>query len=543
MNSMQNINNNQSIDNSFPNRTNGNSILDLRPMPLTIAELLLRNSFSGCYDAFLITEKYRYLESLCRASNKVPSTRAASSNTLNTESTEGIHLTRSLDASQDHAVSPLLYDPSISNDTLRFLIQNEKKKRIVELNERNRSIKLDVVTESLNYLASVEMQQRRQGRLGDILLQDLQQTHLDKQTNFTTGEDLRATEVCISLQNCKEEVDRICHDYGVIVTSFDSSGTEYETRCNNLPSYQTNKLIQKSKSFTKADKSQERLKCQTIFRQTQSALHSDYAYKPTSNATYTLPVKTNATDSVQDLDIITSGSDLKSQDDGKISWTQSVNSKSNDGQAISLKQEEGFVRSDKEFSKKFMRCNTDLGYGKGAMQVDKEYTRSSLKPKKAKRPSNMPRRPLSAYNFFFSEERRRILQSILNEHPRTTEICLKPLGRSCDQITNLAISSVKDKKLSDIHTESTSLLNTERLLSLGHTTRYVRRPHRKTHGKIGFKALAKLIGERWRSLPQTKKHYYQSLASIDLKRYKDQMAAYNAKKKVPHSETTLSKRN
>ena len=59
-------------------------------MPL---KLLLRNSISGCDDAFLITEKYRSLESLIRASNKVLATCATSNNTLNIESTKGIHLT------------------------------------------------------------------------------------------------------------------------------------------------------------------------------------------------------------------------------------------------------------------------------------------------------------------------------------------------------------------------------------------------------------------------------------------------------------------
>ena len=115
---------------------------------------------------------------------------------------------------------------------------------------------------------------------------------------------------------------------------------------------------------------------------------------------------------------------------------------------------------------------------------------------------------------------------------------MKSVSRTSDEITSLASKSlVKDSKLSDIPAKHTALSNTERLLSLGHNSRYIRRPHRKTHGKIGFRPLAKLIGERWRSLPQTKKMYYQRLASIDLKRYKEQMAAYDTPKKE-----TLEKR-
>merc|ERR1711935_989191 len=73
--------------------------------------------------------------------------------------------------------------------------------------------------------------------------------------------------------------------------------------------------------------------------------------------------------------------------------------------------------------------------------------------------------------------------------------------------------------------------NQDRLLSLRLVQHNVRRPHRKTHGKIGFKALAKLIGERWRALTAEKKVPYRSLAETDLARYKEQMEEYNRKNK------------
>lgn len=56
-----------------------------------------------------------------------------------------------------------------------------------------------------------------------------------------------------------------------------------------------------------------------------------------------------------------------------------------------------------------------------------------------------------------------------------------------------------------------------------------RRPHRKTHGKISFQELARMVGERWKSLPDNERKYYQDLAQEDMKRQKVAMEEYYAK--------------
>ncbi|EEC48707.1 predicted protein, partial [Phaeodactylum tricornutum CCAP 1055/1] len=55
-----------------------------------------------------------------------------------------------------------------------------------------------------------------------------------------------------------------------------------------------------------------------------------------------------------------------------------------------------------------------------------------------------------------------------------------------------------------------------------------RRPHRKTHGKISFQHLARMVGERWKSLDEDRRKYYQELAQEDMKRQKAAMEAYYA---------------
>ena len=55
-----------------------------------------------------------------------------------------------------------------------------------------------------------------------------------------------------------------------------------------------------------------------------------------------------------------------------------------------------------------------------------------------------------------------------------------------------------------------------------------RRPHRKTHGSIGFTDLSKIVGGRWRALPEAKKQLYRDIAKADLDRYQAEVAEFNS---------------
>lgn len=63
-----------------------------------------------------------------------------------------------------------------------------------------------------------------------------------------------------------------------------------------------------------------------------------------------------------------------------------------------------------------------------------------------------------------------------------------------------------------------------------------KRRRRGTHGKITFASLAKEIGFKWHNLDKEKKEHYQQLAEIELKRYDDEMDAYNLKQKEKEKE-------
>jgi len=95
-------------------------------------------------------------------------------------------------------------------------------------------------------------------------------------------------------------------------------------------------------------------------------------------------------------------------------------------------------------------------------------------PRRRKKPDGTPKRPLSAYNCFFQEERVRLMQKGQEENG----------------------------------------------------------PNILPSGKIGFEELGKRIGKKWKSLTEAEKQRYHRLASEDSDRYNRQMEAWMEKTEV-----------
>jgi len=114
----------------------------------------------------------------------------------------------------------------------------------------------------------------------------------------------------------------------------------------------------------------------------------------------------------------------------------------------------------------------------------------------------LPLRALSAYNFYFRDERERILNG---GDPEYTE----------------------EKK---------------QALLAGHwfRDRTVKRRHRKTHGKVSFTTLSKLISQRWRDLDADHKEFYRTIAQEDLDRYQRELGNLNGNGEDNKKETTTS---
>jgi len=139
-----------------------------------------------------------------------------------------------------------------------------------------------------------------------------------------------------------------------------------------------------------------------------------------------------------------------------------------------------------------------------------------------KKPADMPRRPLSAYNLFFSEERERILKEIEDKEGGEARV---ENEESKEDESNSEVDANKPKAL------LRPLIPSEKK----------RRPHRKTHGKISFQELARMVGERWKTLPEDRRKYYKELANEDMKRQKIAMEEYYAKQNATKSDSSKLK--
>jgi len=116
--------------------------------------------------------------------------------------------------------------------------------------------------------------------------------------------------------------------------------------------------------------------------------------------------------------------------------------------------------------------------------------KASNKKKSLLKTKKPPLHALSAYNYFFRDERDRIINGMDYEWTKTKQ----------------------DKLLREHWTRDRSK----------------KRIHCKTHGKINFTTLSKLVSARWKELPEENKNFYKEIASRDWARYLCELAEYRA---------------
>ena len=113
-----------------------------------------------------------------------------------------------------------------------------------------------------------------------------------------------------------------------------------------------------------------------------------------------------------------------------------------------------------------------------------------------------PLKTLSAYNFFFRHERERILADDKNNENE-------------DEFYSFS------KKQALLHDH-------------WYRDRSQKRSHRKSHGKISFATLSRIVAQRWKELPEHRKTFYQDLAAEDLKRYRHELLQRESGGNAPH---------
>jgi hypothetical protein len=132
----------------------------------------------------------------------------------------------------------------------------------------------------------------------------------------------------------------------------------------------------------------------------------------------------------------------------------------------------------------------------------------SGKKSRPKKPKNKPKRPLSAYNIFFKDERAYILSGIPDKADDDED----------DEDED-------DKKTDEDGADGEEGENGEKKKTAG------KKRKRIPHGKIGFESLAKIVGQRWKELAGDELDKYKKLAEDDMKRYRKEMEAYVQKQR------------
>ena len=154
-----------------------------------------------------------------------------------------------------------------------------------------------------------------------------------------------------------------------------------------------------------------------------------------------------------------------------------------------------------------------------------------IPPPKLKNAVLAPRRPLSAYNIFFSEMREIIIKEQADETDEGPDDEEKKDEGAAEDVTDDKDVSKEDDNTAVKQDETDNDTNqdstkkdmkdfTKALIQRRLTAKQHKRVHRKTHGKIKFTTLAQTVGRRWKELPEEKKQKYKDLAELDRERYK-----------------------
>lgn len=139
-----------------------------------------------------------------------------------------------------------------------------------------------------------------------------------------------------------------------------------------------------------------------------------------------------------------------------------------------------------------------------------------------------PPRPYTEYTMFYQLEREYIIHRILATDEERN-------GTNDDYDSALSPGSIDSNGNQAALFENDPLMPARyRTLPLradwyisGKTKKPTKRKHRKTHGKIGFLELTRMIAARWAQVDDETRKYCKMMAAMELVKYKEDMECYN----------------
>ena len=133
-----------------------------------------------------------------------------------------------------------------------------------------------------------------------------------------------------------------------------------------------------------------------------------------------------------------------------------------------------------------------------------------------RKPKDMPRRPLSAYNIFFREQREALMKLCVAEETAAAEAA---------------------------RTDPTTNVNTNTNVNGNNATGRKRKPRRSNKSVgIGFANLARSIAKDWKDLDDTTRAPYEAVAAREKNRYKAEMLLWRAKQQEQDQLLRLQQR-
>ena len=130
---------------------------------------------------------------------------------------------------------------------------------------------------------------------------------------------------------------------------------------------------------------------------------------------------------------------------------------------------------------------------------------TKAKTTRAKKPEGAPKRPLSAYNIFFKEQREKMLADSNVTDEKYTEG-----GQSPPAVPSSLVTS----------TPSGTATSVEEWPTIDRSNTSGKRKHRKSHGKISFREMASTIAKRWKETDAETRAPYERIADKEREIYR-----------------------